>query len=71
MDKKILKNFPFSRIRDKQKEVIEKIEKNWDNYRYFIMECPTGFGKSAVSYSIGTSVVDSYLITSTKQLQDL
>jgi len=34
------------------------------------MECPTGFGKSPVSYAIGTSVPSSFLITATKQLQD-
>lgn len=65
-----IKNFPFEEIRPQQKEALEKIEKYWDNYRYFIIEAPTGFGKSAFSGSIGMSVNNSFLITTTKQLQD-
>ena len=66
----LIKNFPFKEIRTKQKEVLEKVGENWGKYRYFVMECPTGFGKSPVSYAIGSSVKNSYLITATKQLQD-
>lgn len=66
----LIKNFPFKQMRENQKSVLEKIGENWDKYKYFVMECPTGFGKSAVSYAIGSSVHDSYLVTATKQLQD-
>ncbi len=66
----LLNNFPFQTIREQQKEVLQKIGRTWEKYRYIIMECPTGFGKSPVSYAIGKASLDAFLITSTKQLQD-
>lgn len=37
-------NFPYSTIRKQQKEVLEKLENNWNKYKYFVLELPTGFG---------------------------
>lgn len=37
-----IKKFPFPKIRDGQKDVIEKLNTNWDKFNYFVMELPTG-----------------------------
>lgn len=63
-------NFPFKEIRPQQREVLEKLEKNWDKYRYFVLELPTGHGKSPVSNAIGMTADNAFLLTITKQLQD-
>ena len=42
------KNFPFSEIRQKQQNIINKINNNPDK-RYIIIEAETGVGKSAVA----------------------
>lgn len=68
--KLILENFPYSTIREKQEEILKKIGDNWDKYKYFVVEAPTGVGKSAIANSIGMSVNDAFLLTVTKQLQD-
>lgn len=65
-----VKNFPFDSIRCKQEEVLGKLQDNWDNYKYYVLELPTGFGKSPVAQAIGMSVDNSFLLTVTKQLQD-
>lgn len=65
-----LKNFPFSEIREPQKDVLEKLNKHWDDYKFFVMQLPTGFGKSPVAQSIGMTVDNAFLLTVTKQLQD-
>lgn len=65
-----IKKFPYKEIRAGQKTVIEKLDKHWDNYRYFIMELPTGFGKSALAKTIAASQDQAFLLTGTKQLQD-
>ncbi|MDF2534048.1 MAG: hypothetical protein K0R18_205 [Bacillales bacterium] len=71
-DKTFVDNFPFTEIRPKQQEVLEKLQKSWDNdnYKYYVCELPTGFGKSPVAQSIGMTVDDAFLLTVTKQLQD-
>ncbi|AEO93344.1 DNA helicase [Bacillus phage G] len=68
--KNILNNFPFETVRDRQEEVIKKLEDNWDKYKCFVVEAPTGFGKSPVANAIGMSVDSTFLLTSTKQLQN-
>lgn len=65
-----IKKFPYKDMRDGQKDVIEKLKNNWDKYRYFVLELPTGFGKSAIAKTICSSHKDAFLITATKQLQD-
>lgn len=66
-----LNNFPFNEIRERQRRVLEWLQENWDKYRFFVMELPTGFGKSAVSNAVGVSLKGgTFLLTVTKQLQD-
>lgn len=64
------KNFPYKNIRPSQDLILTKLEENWDKYKYFVVEAPTGVGKSAVAKSILSSVNNGFLITATKQLQD-
>ncbi|MFW6007970.1 MAG: helicase C-terminal domain-containing protein [archaeon] len=65
-----MSEFPYENIRDAQKEILEKLQENWDKYRYFVLEAPTGVGKSAIAKTIAASNRNAFLITATKQLQD-
>lgn len=65
-----IKKFPYKEIRAGQKEVIEKLDKHWNNYKMFVLELPTGFGKSALAKTIIASQPQGFLLTATKQLQD-
>lgn len=65
-----LKKFPYSQMRDIQKEVLEKLDKHWENYRYFLLECPPGAGKSGIAKTICASNKNAFMLTATKQLQD-
>jgi Rad3-related DNA helicase len=44
--------FPYPTFRPYQKEVIEAVERNWDNFNYIFIEAPTGAGKSAMAYTV-------------------
>lgn len=73
----IYKNFPFQEIRDIQKEAIFKIIKALvlENKKYFILECPTGGGKSAIAITTAKILNElfkerSTICTSTIALQD-
>jgi Rad3-related DNA helicase len=65
-----LSKLPYKKMRDIQKEVLEKLKNNESKYRYFIIEAPTGTGKSAIAKTICASTDKAFLITATKQLQD-
>ena len=78
----IKKNFPFKDFRIQQYETIEKIISSLNRNKYFILESPTGVGKSVVGYTVTKSLLDIHQInvnkqkcppviicTSTKQLQ--
>lgn len=56
--------------RDEQTFVIDEVAKNWNDYKYFILDCPTGTGKTHLAISISSTVENSYILTSTKMLQD-
>ena len=56
--------------RDQQKNVIDKLFEEWDNYDFFALSLPTGVGKTFIATSIGDSVQNAYILTSTLQLQD-
>jgi ATP-dependent DNA helicase DinG len=51
--------FPFSQLRPYQKEVMDSIEKNWDNYNYFFLEAPVGFGKSPIAYAVAKWLLET------------
>lgn len=65
-----LANFPYTQIRPQQQEILEKVSENWNSKSYFLIDAPTGVGKSAVARAIMGAVDRSYLLTSTKMLQD-
>lgn len=65
-----LNKFPYEEIRPMQKVVLDKLNDNWDKYRYFVLEIPTGGGKSALAKTILSSHRNGFLLTATKQLQD-
>ena len=71
IDEKIIdeKKFPFSEIRPKQQNIINKINNNPDK-RYIIIEAETGVGKSAVAVTACKDGNKGYIVTSTKQLQN-
>ena len=39
------------------------------DYKYIILEAPTGFGKSPVAIAVAMTLGSSYICTSTKDLQ--
>ena len=55
--------------RTAQIEVMKNLEENWDKYRYHVLDCPTGVGKTYIALAIAYGSLNSYLLTSTKQLQ--
>lgn len=56
--------------RSEQKSVIDTLIREWNNYKYFIIDAPTGVGKSYIGYSVSDVSKGSYVLTSTIQLQD-
>lgn len=75
--KLIQKHFPFAAIRDIQTEAIFKIIQSLvqEDKKYFILECPTGGGKSAIAVTVSRILKElfqmrSTICTSTIGLQD-
>lgn len=61
--------FPFPKMRDQQKLVLDKIKNS--NKKAIILQCGTGTGKSAIGYTIARSCKGrALMVTPTKQLQD-
>jgi Rad3-related DNA helicase len=65
-----LKKFPYETIRREQKYVLEKIYENYHKYDYFVIEAPTGTGKSAIAKTLLDNVKYGAVLTSTKHLQN-
>ena len=58
-------------IRPQQKHVVETVDSNWNKYKYFIVNAPTGVGKTYITCSIADRLSGrAYILTSTLQLQD-
>lgn len=59
------------KVRPQQKKVVDTIYENWDKYRYFICNAPTGVGKTYITCSLADKLSGrGYILTSTLQLQD-
>lgn len=56
--------------RDQQREVLDALSANWDKYDYFVLNLPTGVGKTYIACGVADAVGDAYLLTSTLQLQN-
>lgn len=69
----ILDNFPykkFPKIRESQKYILNKIQNGLNGgKRMFILEAPTGIGKSAIAITCGKHLGGCYIVTMTKELQ--
>ena len=68
----LLDNFPSHlQARDDQKEILNAIEQRLKSgYSKIILSAPTGIGKSAIAMTLATSYEKSFVITSSKNLQD-
>ena len=65
-----IKNFPFPTQRDRQSYVLNEIGTALaSDYKYVLVEAPTGFGKSPVAIAVALTLGSSYICTSTKDLQ--
>lgn len=64
--------FPFDHIRPAQKNILDKIEPflHDEQIRYIVIEAGTGVGKSAIAKTLSAYYKKSYLLTSTKSLQE-
>ncbi|MFY9871993.1 MAG: helicase C-terminal domain-containing protein, partial [Candidatus Nitrosopolaris sp.] len=66
----LLKNFPFPTRRESQSHVLNEIANAFaSDYKYILLEAPTGFGKSPVAIAVALTLGSSYICTSTKELQ--
>jgi ATP-dependent DNA helicase DinG len=67
---KLISNFPFPHRRDSQTNVLNEICEAFNSdYKYILLEAPTGFGKSPVAVAVALTMGTSYICTSTKDLQ--
>jgi ATP-dependent DNA helicase DinG len=66
----LIRNFPFSSRRHNQERVLQEMCNAFNSdYKYIILEAPTGFGKSPVAIAVARTLGSSYICTSTKDLQ--
>ncbi|MFZ0510421.1 MAG: hypothetical protein WAM14_02340 [Candidatus Nitrosopolaris sp.] len=65
-----IKKFPFPIQRERQSYVLNEIATAFaSDYKYVLLEAPTGFGKSPVAIAVALTLGTSYICTSTKDLQ--
>jgi len=65
----LLDSFPHETIRESQDQIFRQLAATWDKFSVFIIDAPTGVGKSAIAYSLLKASGNGYLLTSTKVLQ--
>lgn len=56
----ILNYFPFQSFRPYQEKILKELEDFFSSYNYFMLEAPTGFGKSAVAYTLARWVLANF-----------
>ncbi|MBI1663931.1 MAG: DEAD/DEAH box helicase family protein [Nitrosopumilus sp.] len=68
----LLDNFPSNlQARDAQKKILDEIQQNLKSgYKKIILSAPTGIGKSAIAMTLAKSYEKSFVVTSSKNLQD-
>ena len=65
-----IKNFPFPTKRERQSYVLNEMGATFaSDYKYILLEAPTGFGKSPIAIAVALTLGSSYICTSTKDLQ--
>lgn len=55
--------------RSQQQTVLDDLHREWDNYDFFVMNLPTGVGKTFIACAIADNAGRAYMLTSTLQLQ--
>lgn len=63
-----LKSFPYPEARQIQREVLEVLGREWDNYSNFVINAPTAFGKTALARTLMNALRSVSCITPTNQL---
>lgn len=58
------------KARERQVEILNRVEAEWDKYKYFLISAPTGVGKTYIATAIASVSRNAYLLTSTLQLQE-
>lgn len=66
----VVESFPLSSPRIQQLQVMEWLDREWDNRRFFLIDAPTGVGKSAIAMAVARRAERAFFLTSTKVLQD-
>lgn len=68
----LLDHFPSElQARDIQKEILDQIQHNLKSgYRKILLSAPTGIGKSIIAMTMAKSLEKSFVVTSSKNLQD-
>jgi Rad3-related DNA helicase len=56
--------------RPQQIDVLSRVSAEWDKKKYFVLNCPTGTGKTYIATAIADSIHNSFVLTSTLLLQD-
>jgi ATP-dependent DNA helicase DinG len=65
-----VQNFPFQTLRKNQDYILNEIDSAFrSEYRYIILEAPTGIGKSPIGIAAARTLGTSYICVSTKDLQ--
>ena len=62
--------FPFDNPRSQQTEVLDFLEKHWDTKKVFVIDAPTGVGKSGLAIAVARATMSGMILTDTKALQD-
>ena len=68
----LLDNFPSNlQARDAQKEILDAIQQKLKSgYQKILLSAPTGIGKSAIALTLAKSYEKSFVVTSSRNLQD-
>ena len=70
IDDEIIENFPFSKPRSGQLDIIQNIvDAIKKGFKYIVLEAGTGTGKSAIATTLAKIYDSAYILTMTKQLQ--
>ena len=56
----ILSYFPYQSFRPQQEKILKELEDYISSFNFFMLEAPTGFGKSAVAYALAKWIQGEY-----------
>ncbi|MGL4670132.1 MAG: helicase C-terminal domain-containing protein [Methanobacteriaceae archaeon] len=71
IEEEIIENFPFTKPRRGQLEIISDIYQAIESgFKYIVLEAGTGTGKSAAATTLSRIYKPAYILTMTKQLQE-